>query len=102
MSSLYELYNKRTKYKALRENVTNAINVLSRNIINDGLSNASYSLSNNYTVNELACKNDVISKAKDNLASDLSNLNACLSSINSKIYSLNKEIEEAEAAEGAV
>ena len=101
MSSLYELYSKRTRYKALRENVMSAINVLSRTTINDGLSRAGYSLGNNYSVNEVACKGDVLDRAKESLASDLSNLNVCLSSINSKIYMLNQEIEEKEAAEAA-
>ena len=85
MESLSDLYNKRTKYKNLRENVINAINVLSRNSVSDSLSTAVYSLNSNYTVNEVGCKTDVISKAKESLTSDLSNLNVCLSSINLSI-----------------
>lgn len=99
MSSLYELYSKRTKYKALRENVSNAINVLSRNTFSDNLSTVDYTLSNNYQVNESTVKSSIIDNAKDNVATDLNNLNLCLSSINSKIYSLNKEIAEKEAEE---
>ena len=99
MSSLYELYSKRTKYRALRENVSNAINVLSRNTISDNLSTVDYTLSNNYLVNDVTVKSSVINNAKDNVATDLNNLNLCLSSINSKIYSLTKEIEEKEAEE---
>lgn len=99
MSSLYELYSKRSKYRILRENVTNAINVLSRTSINDGLSTTTYVLGSNYLVNGVACKSGELEKAKDSLATDLNNLNVCLSSINSKIYSLNREIEEKEAEE---
>lgn len=99
MSSLYELYSKRTKYKTLRENVSNAINVLSRNTFADNLSTVDYTLSNNYQVNESTVKGSIIGNAKDNVATDLNNLNLCLSSINSKIYSLNKEIAEKEAEE---
>lgn len=98
MSSLYELYSKRTKYRALRENVSNAINVLSRVGINDGLATAVYTLSSNYLVNDAACKRNSLNKVKESLATDLSNLNVCLSSINAKISSLTKEIEELEAA----
>lgn len=101
MDTLYDLYKERTKYKNLRENVINAINVLSRNSVSDVLSSAVYSLNGNYTVNEVGCKTDIINKAKESLTSDLSNLNVCLSSINSKIYSLDQEIEEKEAAGAA-
>ncbi len=101
MSSLYELYSKRTKYRALRENVTNAINVLSRNSIDDNLSTIAYAMKGNYTVNDMPCKGDVIDKVRESLATDLGNLNLCLSSINSKIYALNQEIEEKEAEEAA-
>ena len=101
MSSLYELYSKRTRYRNLRENVTNAINVLSRSSISDGLSTANYILGSNYIIDDVAAKSREISQVKDSLATDLSNLNTCLSSINSKIYSLNKEIEEKEAEETA-
>ena len=97
MSSLYELYSKRTKYRALRENVISAINVLSRSSVNDGLSTVNYTLGSSYLVDDVACKSKNVEQVKDSLATDLNNLNVCLSSINSKIYSLNKEIEAKEA-----
>ncbi len=99
--TLYELYKKRTKYRALRENVSNAINVLSRNSISNNLSNVHYTLENNYLVNEVACKGVLIDNVKDNMANYLNDLNLCLSSINSKLYSINQEIEKKEA-EGSV
>lgn len=102
MSSLYELYSKRTKYKSLRENVSNAINVLSRNTLDDNLSTVDFTLSNNYLVNEGPCRGTLINNVKEKVAEDLSNLNLCLSSINSKIYSLSKEIEEQEALEAGI
>lgn len=98
MSSLYELYSKRTRYRALRENVSNAISVLSRVGINDGLSTATYTLGSNYLVDDIPCKRNSLNKIKESLSTDLSNLNVCLSSINAKISSLTKEIEELEAA----
>lgn len=98
MANLYELYSKRTRYRVLRENVTNAINVLSRTNVNDGLSNVKYVLDNNYLVNDTACKGLDITKVKEQLSVDLNNLQVCLNSINSKIYSISKEIEEQEAA----
>lgn len=101
MSSLPELYSKRTSYKALRENVINAINILSRAEVSDGLSSISYSLENNYVVNDEVCLTKKIDKVSKGLEADLSNLNACLSSINSKIYSLTIEIEQKEAEEAA-
>lgn len=101
MDTLYDLYKKRNKYKSLRENVINSINVLSHNSVVDSLSSAVHSLNNNYTVNDEGCKTDIINKAIESLKSDLSNLNVCLSSINSKIYSLDQEIEEKEAAGAA-
>ena len=101
MSTLYELYSKRTKYRTLRENVINAINVLSRADVSDNLATISYTIENNYVVNDVACRNDKVKNVKNSLATDISNLNVCLSSINSKIYSLNKEIEEKEAEEAA-
>lgn len=100
--SLYELYSKRTSYKSLRENVINAINILSRRSLDDKLSTVSYSLSNSYLVNEAIPKGAIIKNIKEDLSSDINNLNICLSSINSKIYSLNKLIEEKEAEEGAL
>ena len=102
MSSLYELYNKRTRYKNVRENVSNAINVLSRNnSVSDNISTAESILSNNYLVNEVICKNTLLRDVRDSIEADLNNLETCLSSINSKIYALNKEIEEKEAEEAA-
>lgn len=101
MSSLYELYSKRTKYRALRENVINAIGILSRAEVSDSISTAETFLNNNYQLDEVGCRTDKLRNVRDSLSSDISNLNACLSSINSKIYSINKEIEEKEAAEGA-
>lgn len=102
MATLYELYNKRTKYKTLRENVSNAISVLSNNnSIDERLSSADYIISNNYIVNDSACKGKILSEIKESLDSDLNNLQSCLSSINSTIYSLNKEIEEKELEESA-
>lgn len=102
MATLYELYNKRTKYRTLRENVSNAISVLSNNSsIDERLSSADYIISNNYIVNDGACKGNMLSVVKENLDSDLKNLQVCLSSINSMIYSLNKEIEEKEMEEAA-
>ena len=90
MSTLYELYNKRTRYKNVRENVSNAINVLSRN-----------NSVNSYLVNESICKNPLLRDVRESVEADLDNLETCLSSINSKIYALNKEIEEKEAEEAA-
>lgn len=101
MSSLPELYSKRTRYKALRENVSNAINILSRAAVGDSLASVSYSLGSNYVVNDEACLADKIDNLAEGLENDLSTLNACLSSINSKIYSLNLEIEKKEAEESA-
>ena len=101
MSTLYELYSKRTKYRTLRENVINAINILSRAEVSDSISTASAFLDNNYQLDEVGCRTDKLKNIRDSLSSDISNLNACLSSINSKIYSINKEIEEKEAAEAA-
>ena len=100
MSSLYELYNKRTKYKALRENVTNAINVLSNNSsIDNHLTSVDSILSNNYLINDVSCKGNLIRNVKECLNTDLRNLEICLSSINTKIYNLTREIEEKEAQE---
>lgn len=100
MSDLYELYSKRTRYRNLRENVTNAINVLSRSSLNDNLSTAVHTLNGNYLVNEVGCKSSTINKAKDRIRTDLSNLNSCLNSINYKIDELSREIEEKEMEEG--
>lgn len=98
MSTLYELYNKRTKYRNLRENVSNAINVLSRNnSIDDHLSTAESILGSNYLINDGPCKGNLLRNVKESLDGDLRNLETCLSSINSKIYSITKEIEEKEA-----
>lgn len=100
MSTLYELYNKRTKYRTLRENVSNAINVLSRNnSVDDYISTLSSILDNNYVVNEVACKKTLLRNVKESVEADLKNLESCLSAINSKIYVLNKEIEKKEAEE---
>ena len=102
MSTLYELYNKRTKYRTLRENVSNAINVLSRNnSVDDNISTAESILSNSYLVNETICKGHLLRDVRESIEADLANLETCLSSINSKIYALNKEIEEKEAEEAA-
>ena len=102
MATLYELYNKRTTYKTLRENVSNAISVLSNNnALDERLSSADYIISNNYIVNDSACKGNILSVVKENLDSELGSLQTCLSSINSAIYKLNKEIEEKEAEEAA-
>lgn len=100
MSDLYELYSKRTRYRNLRENVINAINVLSRSSLNDNLSTAVHTLNNNYLVNEVGCKSSTINRAKDCIRTDLSNLNSCLNSINSKINELSREIEKKEMEEG--
>lgn len=101
MSNLSELYSKRTTYKALRENIINAINILSRVDVEDSLSIVSDSLENNYVINEETCLTKKITDILDFLEFDLNNLNVCLSSINSKIYSLNLEIEKMEAEENA-
>lgn len=102
MATLYELYNKRTKYRALRENVSNAINVLSNNrSIDERLSSADYIISNNYIVNDASCRGNVLSAVKESLDTDLRNLQSCLTSINNKIYSLTREIEEKEREEAA-
>ena len=97
-NELYELYSKRTKYRALRENVINAINILSRSDISDSFLVIASGLNNNYLVDDVACHNDKIKSIQENLSGDIKNLNTCLSSINSKIYSINKEIEEKEAS----
>ena len=100
MSTLYELYNKRTKYRTVRENVSNAINVLSRNnSVVDNISTAESILANNYLVNEAPCKANLLREVRDSVEADLNNLETSLSSINSKIYTLTKEIEEKEAEE---
>lgn len=102
MSTLYELYNKRTRYKNVRENVSNAINVLSRNnSVVDSVSTAESIFSNNYLVNDSICKNNLLRDIRERVEADLDNLETSLSSINSKIYALNKEIEEKEAEEAA-
>lgn len=101
MNNLSELYSKRTRYKALRENVINAINILSRVEVGDSLSAISYSLENKYVINDEVCLTDKIDAISEGLETNLSSLNACLSSINSKIYSLNLEIEKKEAEETA-
>ena len=100
MSTLYELYNKRTKYRTVRENVSNAINVLSRNnSVEDNISTAESILNNNYLVNETLCKGTLLRDIRESVETDLANLQTSLSSINSKIYTLTKEIEEKEAEE---
>ena len=96
MATLYELYNKRTRYKTLRENVSNAISVLSNNSIDERISSAEYIINSNYIVNESPCKGNILSAVKENLDVCQGNLQTCLSSINSAIYKLNKEIEEKE------
>ena len=101
MSTLYELYSKRTRYKNVRENVSNAINVLSRNnSVVDNVSTAESILSTNYLVNDSICKNNLLRDIRERVEADLNNLQVCLTSINNKIYELNKEIEEKEAQEG--
>ena len=98
MSSLYELYNKRTRYKNVRENVSNAINVLScNNSVDDSITTAESILSSNYLVNEGPCKGYLLRDVRESVEDDLSNLETCLSSINSKIYKLDQEIEEKES-----
>ena len=98
MSTLYDLYNKRTKYKTLRENINNAISVLSRNnSVDDCISSLEGLLGSNYLVNEIICKGVYLREIRESVVKDLNNLNVCLSSVNSKIYSLNQEIEEMEA-----
>ena len=100
MSTLYELYNKRTKYRTLRENVTYAINVLSNNnSVDDSISAAESILSVNYLVNELPCKGNLLKEIRESVSADLSNLESCFSSISSKIYALSTEIEKKEAEE---
>lgn len=99
--SLSELYSKRTKYKTLRENVSNAINILSKNNISDNLASAMNTLNTSYLVNDRGCKSSNLKNVGEVLDAELKNLNLCLNFINSKIYSLDKEIEEKEAA-GAV
>ena len=99
MSNLYELYQKRAKYNAIRENVNNAINVLSRVNISDNFDKAIYSLENNYVVNDVACKKSNLKKAEQSISNDLSNLRGILSSINVKINSINREISDLEMAQ---
>ena len=99
MSDLYELYSKRTRYRNLRENVINAINVLSRTSLNDNLSTAIHALNGNYLVNEVGCKTSTINKSKDFIRTDLSNLNSCLTSINYKIDDISRQIEQKEMEE---
>lgn len=99
MSNLADLYLKRTRYKALRENVNSAINILSRAEVDDNLSTILYSLENNYIVNEETCLKDKIKSVSEGLKTDLINLKACLNSINSKISKLNVDIEQTEAEE---
>lgn len=101
MSNLVGLYSKRTQYKALRENIINAINILSRADVGDSLSSISNSLENNYVINEEVCLTQKFDEISEKINSDIVNLKACLSSINSKIYSLNLEIERKEAEEVA-
>lgn len=100
-NSLSELYSKRTQYKMLRENVYNAINILSKNSISDNLSTAAHTLDTCYLVNEQSSKSASIKSIKEVLETELKNLNVCLDSLNNKIYNLDKIIEEKEAA-GAV
>lgn len=94
MDSVYELYSKRTNYRVMKENVSSAINVLSRTSLNDNLSTAIAALDNSYVINGVSYKGNVVKKVKENLATDLSNLNVILSSISSKINNLSTEIEE--------
>ena len=98
MSTLYELYNKRTRYKNVRENVSNAINVLSRNnSVEDNISDVESILNNNYLVNESTCKGILLKEIKKSINKDISVLESSLSSIKSKIRDLDKEIEAKEA-----
>lgn len=102
MSTLYELYNKRTKYRVLRENVSSAINVLSRNSsVGDNVSTAESILGLNYLVNDGPCKPNLLRNVRENVDADLRKLELCLNSINSKIYNLTREIEKKEAEEAA-
>ena len=98
MSTLYELYSKRTKYKLLKENVSNAINVLSRNnSVDDSIDDVESVLNNNYLVNESICKGSLLKNIKQQINSDLKVLESSLSSIIYRIDALDKEIQEKEA-----
>lgn len=97
MSNLYELYRKKTKYNAIRENVNNAINVLSRVKVNDGFNSIESSLENNYVVNDVACKKSSIVEIEEKVSSDLGDLRRVLSSINVEINNINRQINELEA-----
>lgn len=99
MMSLYELYNKKAKYNAIRENVNNAINVLSRVNISDSFDTAISSLESNYVVNDIPCKKNDLRNIRQSVANDLNNLRSILSAINVKINSINREIQELEMAQ---
>lgn len=99
MYNLYELYQKRSKYNAIRENVNNAINVLSRVNVDDNFDKAIYSLENSYIVNDVACKKNEVRKAEQSVSNSLSNLRSILSSVNAKINMINRQIHDLEMSQ---
>ena len=99
MSNLYELYRKKTKYNAIRENVNNAINVLSGVKVNDSFNSIEKTLANNYLVNDVACKKNQIVSIEERVSSDLRELKAILSSVNTEIRNISKKINELEATQ---
>lgn len=99
MDNTYELMRKKNKYKNIRENVVNMINVLSNSNVNDNLTMVQTNLKNYYLVNDSACKLEEIKKQKQRISDCLTLLNSILKSINSKIYNINVDIQNAEAME---
>ena len=83
----------------MRENVSNAINVLSGVNISDNFNKAISSLNSNYIVNGITCKNNDLKNIQQSVRNDLNSLRVILSSVNAKIKNLNDEIEDAEMAE---
>lgn len=100
-NSLSELYSKKSEYKNLRDSISCAINILSKNNISDNLATAINTLNSSYLVNDQSCKSLNLKNVGESLDMELKNLVLCLNSLTNKIYSLDKEIEEMEAVSAA-
>ena len=99
MDDTYELIRKESKYRNLKDNIINIINTLNSSDAIDNLSMAQSNLNENYLVDNVPVKNDLLNKEIERLKTSLSTLNTIAYNIDSKMKDIKNDIQKAKENE---
>ncbi|MBQ9013549.1 MAG: hypothetical protein IJ094_08375 [Bacilli bacterium] len=96
MDNTYELTRKENNYKAMKENVTKMVNVLSNSDIIDNISMAKNGFKNYYVLNDTPVRQERLQKQKERISNCMNTLRSILNSVDSNLSDIKSDIEKAE------